>query len=825
MTVPWQTGARREALRHGRGPGALEFPLAILRSPLTRNGYALVMSAALTSALGLLFWIVAARLYTAEQVGLGGALLAALLTIGNMAQLNLGNVLNRFLPVAGARTGKLVGYSYALGVAAAIAISGGFVLAAGSIAPGLAFLAADPLTAAWFVSATAVWTLFVLQDSVLAGLRQSAWIPLENAMAAVAKIGILLVLAGTTLLGSGIFFAWIAPLPIIVAAFTAVIFVRLVPLNNPQVEPTAGLSMRGLARFFGWDYAGTVAMMLALGVAPLLVLNMAGAEALADYHLAWTISYSLYLIGRSMGISLLAEGAADRNRIAALAADALVHTLLLLTGALVIVIAGAPLIMSLFGQRYLAEGVDLLRILALSCLPWSFNTLYLAVARANGSLLTVAIAQIATLILALGIGTPLLLLMGAKGMGAAWLAAHSLVAVGIAIHLIVRSGPGHILDWMLTLGSSVSRLTAAFRHSRPEAQSCDLQAPPVRELFAAAGEPDVARCRPLAAAPSQSDVRTIYLGAAQEPVQLIFKTTSTAAGVKSLERYHLQVRWLRADPRLAACDFRIPEVLAFRRTRDAAHLIERRLPGEDGRTTILRQDARVAALSSAVRAIAFMHERTAAPAVIGEGWVADWIDRPARHLLATCSTLMSLRRRRAAIDVFTREQRKFWLGRELRLGLGHGDFGPGNLLFTSAQGPSGLESEEAAEIAVSAIVDWDRARADAPSGLDLCHLVLTVRTLLKVQEMGQVVSSMLREPAWSAEEESWLAAAQSSRSDAGGLPRDRQAIRAMIGLAWLHHVAANLEKSGRYASNRYWTAWNVEKVLWTYLRRSAAETA
>jgi hypothetical protein len=43
--------------------------------------------------------------------------------------------------------------------------------------------------------------------------------------------------------------------------------------------------------------------------------------------------------------------------------------MLLLAVGLVFVIAGAPLIMALFGPHYAKEGVGLLRVLALSCLP------------------------------------------------------------------------------------------------------------------------------------------------------------------------------------------------------------------------------------------------------------------------------------------------------------------------------------------------------------------------------------------------------------------------------------------------------------------------
>ena len=45
-----------------------------LRSPLHRNGYALVASSAVTSVLGLAYWIVAARAYSTEAVGVCAAL-------------------------------------------------------------------------------------------------------------------------------------------------------------------------------------------------------------------------------------------------------------------------------------------------------------------------------------------------------------------------------------------------------------------------------------------------------------------------------------------------------------------------------------------------------------------------------------------------------------------------------------------------------------------------------------------------------------------------------------------------------------------------------
>ena len=60
---------------------------AMLANPLTRNGYALVASFAITSILGVVFWIVAARLYPQDQVGIGGVVVTTMITISSASQL------------------------------------------------------------------------------------------------------------------------------------------------------------------------------------------------------------------------------------------------------------------------------------------------------------------------------------------------------------------------------------------------------------------------------------------------------------------------------------------------------------------------------------------------------------------------------------------------------------------------------------------------------------------------------------------------------------------------------------------------------------------
>ena len=61
--------------------GAAAWVQATMRAPLTRNGYSLVASAGVTSALGLVYWVVAARLYTPAEVGVNAALLSTMMAL------------------------------------------------------------------------------------------------------------------------------------------------------------------------------------------------------------------------------------------------------------------------------------------------------------------------------------------------------------------------------------------------------------------------------------------------------------------------------------------------------------------------------------------------------------------------------------------------------------------------------------------------------------------------------------------------------------------------------------------------------------------------
>ena len=177
----------------GRGPAAL---VAHLRTPLYRNAYALILSTGLSSGLGFLYWVLAARRYPPADVGRGAAAIAAMLALSGLARLNLGVALIRFVPVAGRATGRLIGTVDGLTALLSVLACGAFLGVVGRWFPALGFLRATLAAALGFTLATLAWGVFTLQDDLLTSLQRAVWVPVENAAYAGAKLALLLLLAG-----------------------------------------------------------------------------------------------------------------------------------------------------------------------------------------------------------------------------------------------------------------------------------------------------------------------------------------------------------------------------------------------------------------------------------------------------------------------------------------------------------------------------------------------------------------------------------------------------------------------------------------------------
>ena len=74
---------------------------------LFRNSIYLMLSTGVMAVFGFFFWIRNARLYSAEQVGIGTNLISTMTLISSFSLLGLGNGLIRYLPTSERKNKKI----------------------------------------------------------------------------------------------------------------------------------------------------------------------------------------------------------------------------------------------------------------------------------------------------------------------------------------------------------------------------------------------------------------------------------------------------------------------------------------------------------------------------------------------------------------------------------------------------------------------------------------------------------------------------------------------------------------------------------------------
>ncbi len=160
-----------------------------------------------------------------------------------------------------------------------------------------------------------------------------------------------------------------------------------------------------------------------------------------------------------------------------------------------------------------------------------------------------------------------------------------------------------------------------------------------------------------------------------------------------------------------------------------------------------------------------------------------WVDEPVAEIARALPETATLERMAAGL-------RDYLAGRLVTLGWTHGDFYSGNVLA----GNNGT---------VTGIVDWSQARERDLLALDLVFWLLTVPAHGEPRAFGARVAAGLRQ-FWTPAE---------SRLIGTVTDGDPVSKRALLLLAWLRHIAGNLEKSDRYADSLLWSRRNIAPVL------------
>jgi O-antigen/teichoic acid export membrane protein len=458
------------------------------------DGLALSISSGLGAFAGLVSWLVATRILPTADVGRAAAVVTALLLVGGICQLNLGLALMRWLPAAGRHAPTLVWRAHYVILPLSALAGLGWLFAVPELAATSAGEGPVVLGAVAFALATAGWGVFLVHDYVLVAVGHPWWSVWRNALFAVSRI-VLLVLLGLAVGAQGVVLSWAIPIVLWITVGIPVLsraVRRFAARTDDGMVPRRG----EVLAFLTPTWAAQVGNTLLLNQVPLLVILRFGPEPGAVFFIVWQAGVVIETAATFFTHALSARCARTPGRAPELCAAAHRQLLTIFLPLLAVAALVAGPALSIFGPVY-GGAADVLRLLLLG---QGFRLLVLhelGVRTAAGQAMAYARLHLASTLLVL---VAILLLPATTGrsVDALFPVAWSYVAVqaGCALHVVV-------MRWRAASGDGPGDMQSGVRHSPVRCVASTASSAPRPERASTPTEPPRRATRRVGPAPSR----------------------------------------------------------------------------------------------------------------------------------------------------------------------------------------------------------------------------------------------------------------------------------------------------------------------------------
>lgn len=401
------------------------------RNAMLRNAAALVSTSVVTSAVGFVFWTVAARMYAVSDVGESTTAISAMSLIAPFTVLGFGTALIAKLPTMRTGRASLVSTAVAACTVATclVALVCALVLPAKFL--GLPGIGESVWPTMLFVGGTVVTSVGLLLDSALLSATGGGPQLQRNTIFAVAKLA-LVVLFALTLSRHGslsIYASWF------IAGVVSILIVSIKLVRDRQL-PLAELRPR-LSALSGMQFDAVKHHMLNLSLAvpyymmPIVANVLLGSEKAGYLYATWSLAGFVFMVPMALSIALFASGAKDSSTVLREFRVTLRLSLVACAVANLLIFPLGGVALGIFGPAYAANGHAVLIVLCLGGFGVLIRDHHVAVARIIGN----NVGREAVLMIALGAGEIIGAAIGASrggmlGLSLGWLAA---VAVEFAV--------------------------------------------------------------------------------------------------------------------------------------------------------------------------------------------------------------------------------------------------------------------------------------------------------------------------------------------------------------------------------------------------------
>jgi len=411
-------------IKRDKGQGKINFIYNKLKADsLYQNSVFLMLSTLVMSFFGFIFWIVCARLFSANEVGLATTIISIMSLVVSFSVLGLNIGLIRYLP-GSKRKNEKINSVFTLVALITIIVSTIFLLLVNDFSPKLYFIKENLLLSVVFIVFMIFASLSSLIESVFIAFRSTKFILIKNTIFSSLKIAFPFFLVG---LGAyGIFTSWMLA---VIVSFTVSLLILVYRFGFKPKIVFYDRVIRKVGRYsFGNYVAGLVGGLPAMFL-PLIITNYLSAETTAYYYISMMIATLLFTVSQATSNSLFAEGSSGKDLKVQVKKSFKIILPLLILGIVLILLFGNYLLL-VFGNDYSSEGFSFLRILAFSGIFVSVNSVFNAILKVKNMVREMITRSV--------IGSFLIILLsfvfiyygfGLLGIGYAWIIGQALISV------------------------------------------------------------------------------------------------------------------------------------------------------------------------------------------------------------------------------------------------------------------------------------------------------------------------------------------------------------------------------------------------------------
>lgn len=405
-----------------------------LHIPLYKNFIFIYLDTLMGVVFGLFFWMLAARLYPVQNIGITSVLLSSAGIIASLSNFGFQSGIIRFLP-SSSRREEVFNSTWIVSLMGATLICFLFIAGIDTISPALQFLT-DPGAALVF------WLFLIFQISNtyvangLLALRKAEYSFSQNLILGV-RLLLLVPLAFASMLGilGSILFAYMA-------SFCAGSFL----LSKMKIKLRPLLRLDAISEIFRYSFSNYISDFLLLiktSIIPLIVINTLGAESAGYFFIAFSFSSLLYAIPSSIFTSMLVEGSHGEPLKQTLI-KALKFVIIILVPCGIILYFIGPTLLTLFGKGYAENSYDILKLLILSTIFVSTNEMFSTIKKIKKDINPLIAINMLLLITVSSLSYVFTKQFGLIGAGMGWIVGQGIVDI-IVIVLIIRGYLSHDL--------------------------------------------------------------------------------------------------------------------------------------------------------------------------------------------------------------------------------------------------------------------------------------------------------------------------------------------------------------------------------------------